>query len=413
MPFDEDYYKSEDFRELLDSYERAVESGSHPFMDADDLVDIADYYNMNGDYDKANRVVDHALELYPEATLPNVFKARQALQEGDYELARDYADDIEHKDDPDYHYLVAEIMIAEGNIEQADRYLRDYGLTVDADEYEDYVRDCANLYIDYGISDKAYEWMMRSKGDDSTDFKELMARTLFGLGKYKDSQRIFNELLDKDPYSKQYWNALASAQFMNKEYDEAVTSSEYVLAIDPKDPEGLLNKAQGLLQLGNYEEALKLFDRFCDLVPEEERPFNPADLMVIRGHVQLEKGLVDEAETSFREAINISDGAPDILLRIIVSLYDNRYIHACYEMLKNFFSVVGQMQPDFNEGYSYMVLCCYDLGYTREFMHYLKLACEKNPYEAQNTLAFLFPEGMEAEDYYAYMKERLNINMTK
>ena len=25
------------------------------------------------------------------------------------------------------------------------------------DEYEDYVRDCANLYIDYGISDKAYE----------------------------------------------------------------------------------------------------------------------------------------------------------------------------------------------------------------------------------------------------------------
>ena len=36
MPFDEDYYKSEDFRELLDSYERAVESGSHPFMDADD-----------------------------------------------------------------------------------------------------------------------------------------------------------------------------------------------------------------------------------------------------------------------------------------------------------------------------------------------------------------------------------------
>ena len=43
----------------------------------------------------------------------------------------------------------------------------------------------------------------------------------------------------------------------------------------------------------------------------------------------------------------------------------------------------------------------------------LKLACEKNPYEAQNTLAFLFPEGMEVRNYYAYMKERLNINMTK
>ena len=200
MQIDEEYFKTEDFRELLDSYEASINAGTTPFMDADDLVDIADYYSFYGDMEKAEEAIDCALQLYPHATLPNVFKARQALADNDFAKAREFAEVIESRDDPDYHYLQAEILIAEGRTAEADRYLRDYGMTVDADEYEDFIRDCANLYIDYGISDKAYEWMMRSRGDDSDDFKELMARTLFGLGKYKDSERLWGELIDRNPF---------------------------------------------------------------------------------------------------------------------------------------------------------------------------------------------------------------------
>ena len=257
MQYNEDYFESEDFKELLDSYEASLQAGGQPFMDADDLVDLADYYNNIGEGDKAAAAIEHALALYPNATLPNVFKAREALTVGDFETARSYADTISDHDDPDYHYLTAEIMIAEGRIDEADKYLRNYGMSVDADEWEDFIKDCANLYVDYDINDKAYEWMMRSKGDDSTDFKELMARTLFGLGKYKDSERIFNELIDRNPYSLNYWNALASAQLLDEDYPNAITSSEFAIAINPNDPDGLTSKANCLLRLGNYEEALE------------------------------------------------------------------------------------------------------------------------------------------------------------
>ena len=474
MQYDEDYFKSEDFRELLDSYETAVQTGSYPFMDADDLVDIADYYNMSDEHDKAIEAVDHALDIYPNATLPNVFMAREALMYGDCEQAKQFAEAIENKDDPDYQYLKAEIMIAEGNIKEADCFLRDYGQTVPSDEYEDFVRDCANLYIDYGVSDKAYEWMMRSKGDDSVDFKELMARTLFGLGKYKDSERLFNELIDHDPYSTRYWNALASAQFMNEEYNESITSSEYALAIDPDDEDGLVSKANGLIRLGNYEEALKYFSRYVELepddtlghfhqgaclynlgrtqeaaeameralatAPEDDEQYlvqiyqelafaysalkqlpkamemldktlsldcDHADLMVIRGHLQLENGNVKEAEDCFAKAINMADDSPDILLRIITSLLDNHYAYASYEMFRKFFSIIDQLDPSFNSGYAHMALCCYQLGRVKEFMQYLRQACEKNPQETRQVLAFLFPEGMEVKDYYQYMLEKL------
>ena len=270
MQIDEEYFKSEEFQELLDSYEASINAGSNPFMDADDFVDLADYYAWKGYDEKAEQAIDYALELYPSSTLPNVFKARRALSLGDFVQARFYCDEIENHDDPDYHYLVAEIMIAENNIEQADRYLRDYSKSVDPDEYEDFVRDCANLYIDYQESEKAYEWMMRSRGDESDDFKELMARTLFGLGKYKDSERIFTELIDQHPYSKTYWNALASAQFMNEEYSDSITSSEYAIAIDPNDPDAVSSKASGLFRLGNYEEALKYYKKYSELEPEDE-----------------------------------------------------------------------------------------------------------------------------------------------
>ena len=474
MQIDEDYYQSEEFREMLENYEASVSEGTHPFMDADDLVDIADYYNASDDLERAEEVIDYALQLYPHSALPNVFKAREALMDGDSQLARSYADNIEERDAPDYHYLLAEILIAEGRIEEADQYLRDYGQTVDNDEYEDFVKDCANLYIDYNVSDKAYEWMMRSRGDDSDDFKELMARTLFGLGKYKDSERLFNELIDHNPYSKHYWNALASAQFMNEDYSSAITSSEYAIAIDPTDPEGILSKANGLLRLNNYEEALTYYQRYSNLIPDDEfgmlhqgvcllnmgrkdealavltaaletapddspylvqilqetafclsamkRPKEAIDMLdrteemdcdhidmkVIRGHILLENGLVAEAEDIFKQAIVQSGNAPGVLLRIIVSLYDNHYVKAAYEMMLKFFNYVEAYAPDFKEGHAYMALCCYDLGRTSEFMHHLRLAVEDSPQEAQLVLGCLFPEGMPAKEYYEYMTHRLS-----
>lgn len=48
MQIDDEYFDSKEFKEVLNSYEESIESGDTPFMDVDDLVDIADYYNYKG-----------------------------------------------------------------------------------------------------------------------------------------------------------------------------------------------------------------------------------------------------------------------------------------------------------------------------------------------------------------------------
>ena len=298
-----------------------------------------------------------------------------------------------------------------------------------------------------------------------------MARTLFGLGKYQDSERIFNELIDHDPYSIRYWNALASAQFMREDYSAAITSSEYAIAIDPNDPESLLSKANCLYNLGNYESALSYFKRYSEQVTDDEFGYlyqgtclinlghyeeaiqalnialekaqedsqylpeiyqemafgyselkNPdkalyyidqtlkldcdhTNIEIIRGHILLANKRAKEAADAFRKALLQSDNSPRTMLRIIVSLYDNQYTLTSYSFLKR---LLSEMKDNWNEGYSYMALCCRDLGKYEEFLKYLKKAAEKNPKEAKTVLGGMFPEGLEPGEYYSYMMKKIN-----
>ena len=97
MQTDNEYFDSDEFKDLLAAYEDSVSSGAPVFLDTDDLVDIADYYTLTGQKNKADQAVETALELDPGATLPLVYKAREALAHEDVEAARQLADAIVDK----------------------------------------------------------------------------------------------------------------------------------------------------------------------------------------------------------------------------------------------------------------------------------------------------------------------------
>ena len=470
MSDDTAYFESEGFKKILRQYEDSVQSGHPAYMDADDLADIADYYHYEGRLDEASDAIELALQFNPDAIGPLLYKAREALSLGNFRLARDYAERIRTIDQDEHLFLKGEILICEGKTEEADELFRKQYLDLPPDEQMDYVYDVANLFAEYNDYNKSFEWMARSQGDDSDDFKELMARTLFGIGKYEDSSRLFNELLDHNPYSKVYWNALASAQFMSEDYGASITSSEYAIAIDPNDAESILTKANGLYHLENYDEALSYFEKYSEInssdefgylhqgtclinlgkydeaitrlltaeskapkasqyLPEiyQELAFayselklpeialqyidkteyldcDHIDMEVIRGHILVANKRLKEAEDVFRNVIKESGNAPKTMLRVMVSLYDNRYVSASYKLFKKFFNFVDD---DWSDGYSYMALCCWDIKHYDEFVEYLKKAVEKNPREAKMVLGHLFPTGMKVTEYQKFIEELL------
>jgi len=66
---DDEYFDDDEFRELLYEYEQAVRSGQPVFMDADDLGDVADYYQQHGRYDEAQAALERAAELQPDSVV--------------------------------------------------------------------------------------------------------------------------------------------------------------------------------------------------------------------------------------------------------------------------------------------------------------------------------------------------------
>ena len=183
------YLDSNEFREILRKYEESVKSGRPLFMEADDLTDIAQYYSMLGDWNQASDTVDYAISIHPGSVPPIAFKARMILlRDNDPKKAEKIADTIDDKNDLDYYYIKAEILLAQDKVEEADEYLLDCLDHIEQMDYEDFVFDVANMYEDYEQFDKIREWLSKSKTDiKSIEYKELMARTLLQTGNFEES----------------------------------------------------------------------------------------------------------------------------------------------------------------------------------------------------------------------------------
>lgn len=299
MESQNDIFNTKEFLDILSRYENSQKEGREEYFETKELTDIAEYYYSSGRMDDLNAVLDYAIRLHPGAALPLVFRGRIALiDEKDVEKARRCVEQITDCSNLDYHYLKAEIMIADDDVTAADEYLKAQLDTIDEDEEADYILDVSTLFIDYGIADKAAEWLDMSDETTLADYRELKARIAFTNGDYDLSSQLFEQLIDDDPYSGKYWNSLASTQFMDNRINDAITSSEFSIAINPEDFEAVLNKANGLFSLGNFAEAMKFYERYAKLCPKEGA--GP----LFMGNCLLNMGKAEEALPYYEEALH-------------------------------------------------------------------------------------------------------------
>ena len=61
---------------------------------------------------------------------------------------------------------------------------------------------------------------------------------------------------------------------------------------------------------------------------------------------------------------------------------------------------------DWEDGYAYMAYCCKSLGKQDEYELYLKIACDRNPYEVSIAFEDILPEDLDEKKYYNYLIEK-------
>lgn len=389
-------FQSKEFKENLKAFDAAVASGSSIYLEPDQLTDIADYYQTHGRPDRAAEAIDRALAMFPGATDPLAFKARTVLSvDGDTKDALRYAQMIEDKSDLEYCYLLAEIMIAEDNLDQARQYLKDKAKEVDEDDMEDFCLDVAMLFADYDLMEDAQQWLSRCEDTEEEDYQEVMAKIAMSMGDYAESERIVESLIDKDPYCDDYWTLLASAQYLHGDAQACLNSCDFALAIDPENPDALVNKANSLVVLGNYGEAISCYEHYRRLQPRSET----ADMGIAAALMAQEKYAesLDYWKKAERLCSPISPNLADILRNEALTLATlGRYVEAfqCVDRLDNT-SGFSAVDSEVIRGYLYLLAKMPTLA-EHCFSKALKQTAPDQMANTQYAVAFCYYDG----EYY-------------
>ena len=302
------YFESREFKDILAVYESAREAGSAVYMEADELTDIAEYYSMvKHDEQQAAEVIALALQLHPDAVDPQIFRARQFMQEGDTQMAIQICDSIEDQEHREVYFLRAELMVRDDRTAEAVDLLAQ--ATGQMEEDKDYfLYDSAYVFIDYRKFEEAWKFVnaLQQMAPEWYKTWQVAADTLLGLEEYRKALTYIEKMLDVDPFSIESWNWSAEAYTGLKDYDEAMNSLDYSLAIDPDNDRASQLKAWIFLQQGNYQRAHELYQREIARDPENEQNW------LYDSYCLLDADQKDEALAAIERAEELADGvSPD------------------------------------------------------------------------------------------------------
>ena len=217
------YFQEEEFKKNLALYEQMLQGGQSVYLEADELTDIAEYYLVQNDTDKAMACIQYALNIHPGSTALTthpgtiellIFVARKILYNADIDGAKTKRDCITDPNDREVIFLNAELLLREGKEQEATTYLSEKAET-EEDDAALFAYDTATLFLDYGYLEQAAQWGQRALDlePDNENFLKLKADHLISSNRPKEAIEILNSLLDINPYNLNAWHSLGEAYF--------------------------------------------------------------------------------------------------------------------------------------------------------------------------------------------------------
>ena len=300
----QEYFNDPDFLHILNQYEQMEAGGPKAFLDADDLTDVAEYYLIvKDDEARARACIDYALQLFPQATSPLIFQARQHLLNDDLDTTQQLCDAIPDQEDREVIFLNAEIMVRRKLTSAAVQYLLDKGKTIEYD-YDYYLYDGGCIFIDYAEWEAAHTLAKHlcSYAPDWYKAWHLMADALLGLSQWKEALTYINRMLDADTFSIETWNWASEAYSGSEAYEKAVEAADYALAVEPDNVRATQLKAHAFLHMQLYEQAMQLYNEVLDRVPDDEAT------MAFMTYCYLCMDQVEKARQTIEQAELLADG---------------------------------------------------------------------------------------------------------
>lgn len=275
-------------RELLDRFlDETRRDPSSAYFTEDELVEIFDYANDFDDEFTRSEVLMFGAARYPDSEELRVRRALHYFYAG---VAPDKVMDVlRHVPESNVLAAILKVQLHEGLSPSEQEKALDAVVDSVTDFADEEVLQLIDIAADMGHLDWLERNAERIAGKCSykpTCFFEL-GEVFSEAGKYDRAVNYFDALTEIDPFDMSFWNRLTEAAGMANDYERALQSSEFALALAPEDVDARFLKARALFALKREpDEIISLLEPIA-LPLVKERKFFHAALMLASVHSAL------------------------------------------------------------------------------------------------------------------------------
>ncbi len=249
---------------LIQRFEKSIEQNEFAYFSERDLEKIITYYQSKKAYTNALIASELGVELYKFSSLFYQFKAEVLLETKKHEEALEI---LEHASsfapsELSIFLLKADIYVATKMYNKALSQVKEAFRFSSEEEKIDLYLECADIYNDWGKIDKVMDCLLDCLLIDENNIEALpqLFFTIDFENKQKKGVEVLKKLLEKYPFNPYFWYELGHCYSILGEYEKAIDSTEYAIALDSSLKEALVQLAELHTQYTkNYEKALNYY----------------------------------------------------------------------------------------------------------------------------------------------------------
>lgn len=313
--FDDDDHEGFEDGELradLDRFEKHLQGEFIGFLDSDRWEAMIDHFLISGQYAKALKCVNEALNQFSYNTTLRLRKAQASSAVGSLKEAIHILNELEREGIAGMEVFLtkASVFSQLKDTKNAIRYFKD-ALNVAAPEDQDEIYlDLAMEYQNAGELQLAINVLREAIHQNPSNEGAIyeLAFCYDQQGDFQASVQCYSDFIDNNPYSFTAWYNLGNAYAKNEDLDKAVWAYDYCILINDGFGPAYFNLGHTHLTLERYTTAITNFEKCMELDGDD-----PLALSYI-GECYEQLGELSRAKKYYKKSLELAPMLPDAWL---------------------------------------------------------------------------------------------------